>query len=39
FFSDFDNWWDGHDEKYAAYTINKLDFEDFIFKRGFTKGD
>jgi len=38
-FSSFDNWWERHDEKYATYIINKLDFEDFSFKRGFNKGD
>lgn len=37
--SDFDSWWDKHDEKYSTHIINKLDFQDFIFKNGFNKGD
>jgi signal peptidase I len=38
-FSDFDNWWERHENKYSPYIINKLDFQDFIFKNGFNKGD
>ncbi len=37
--SDFDNWWQRHDSKYAKHIINDLDFQDFIFKNGFNKGD
>lgn len=37
--SNFDNWWERHDSKYAGYIINELDFEDFIFKNGLNKGD
>ncbi len=37
--SNFDNWWQRHDSKYAKYIINDLDFEDFIFQNGFNKGD
>ncbi len=38
-FSSFDSWYERHDVKYEEFTINKLDFEDFSFKRGFNKGD
>jgi len=38
-FSNFDNWWEIKEEVYEGYTINKLDFEKFIFKKGFNKGD
>ncbi len=37
--SSFDSWYERHDSKYADLTINKLDFEDFSFKKGFNKGD
>ena len=37
--SNFDNWWEGHENKYEPYIINQLDFQDFIFKRGLNKGD
>ncbi|MGD9276837.1 MAG: signal peptidase I [Candidatus Pacearchaeota archaeon] len=37
--SNFDNWYERHDSKYENFVINKLDFEDFIFKNGFNKGD
>ena len=38
-FSDFDSWYERHDEKYTPFIINKLDFQDFPLKRGFSKGD
>jgi len=38
-FSNFDNWWENHESKYSSYIINDLDFQDFIFKNGFNKGD
>lgn len=38
-FSRFDNWWERHDDKYTELIINKLDFQDFNFRRGFSKGD
>ena len=38
-FSEFDSWYERHDEKYSQFTINKLDFQEFPFKRGFNKGD
>ena len=37
--SDFNIWWEQHEDKYSQYTINQLDFKDFIFKNGFNKGD
>jgi len=30
-FSSFDAWYERHDEKYAEFIINKLDFQDFSF--------
>jgi signal peptidase I len=38
-FANFDSWWERHDEKYSKFTINELDFQDFILKNGFNKGD
>ena len=38
-FSNFDNWWDRHDNKYVELTIDKSEFQDFNFRRGFSKGD
>lgn len=38
-FGNFDDWWERHNSKYSDFEIEKLDFEDFIFKRGFNKGD
>ena len=38
-FSNFDSWYERHDAKYSDVTINKLDFQDFPFKKGFNKGD
>jgi signal peptidase I len=38
-FSNFDAWYERHDTKYSEFTINKLDFQDYSFKRGFNKGD
>jgi len=38
-FSDFASWYERHDEKYTPFVINKLDFQEFPFKRGFNKGD
>ena len=38
-FSNFDNWWDRHDSKYENFNINKSEFEEFILKKGFSKGD
>ena len=38
-FSNFDNWYDRQNSKYSDFTINKLDFQEFPFKKGFNKGD
>ena len=38
-FSNFDNWWDRQNSKYVPFIINKLDFQDFPLKNGFSKGD
>lgn len=38
-FSNFDNWWDNHEEKYSEFKITKEEFETFKLKRGFNKGD
>lgn len=37
--SDSDAWWKKHESKYTKFIINDLDFQDFIFKNGFNKGD
>ncbi len=39
FFSNFDSWFDRHEIKYNNLDITKSQFEDFNFKRGFSKGD
>ena len=38
-FSNFDNWWTRHEEKYFQDGIIKNQFENFPFKNGFNKGD
>jgi len=38
-FSNFDNWWEKHDNKYDEFDIDKPLFQDFDFRRGFNKGD
>ncbi|GIU68306.1 MAG: hypothetical protein KatS3mg001_156 [Candidatus Pacearchaeota archaeon] len=38
-FSNFDNWWDRHDEKYEKFNITKEQFYNFKMKNGFNKGD
>jgi signal peptidase I len=37
--SNFDSWWQRHENKYSEFTINELDFQDFSLKNGFNKGD
>ena len=37
--SDFNVWWEEHEDKYSNYNVNQLDFKDFIFTKGFNKGD
>lgn len=38
-FSNYENWWNKHETKYAQVEINKKEFGDFSFRRGFSKGD
>jgi len=38
-FSNFDSWWQRHENKYPQFMINELDFQDFPLKNGFNKGD
>ena len=38
-FSDFDAWWNQQEDKYAEFIINKLDFQEFLMRNGFNKGD
>lgn len=35
----FDSWWNKHEEKYTSLDIEKTTFEDYIFNKGFNKGD
>ncbi|MEK6906292.1 MAG: signal peptidase I [Nanoarchaeota archaeon] len=37
--SDFDGWWKENSGKYEDVNIEKKEFSDFIFKKGFNKGD
>ena len=38
-FSNFESWWNRHEDKYEDLSVNQNLFEDFPMKRGFTKGD
>lgn len=38
-FSNFDEWYQKHEEKYSSFGINELLFHDFILRKGFNKGD
>jgi signal peptidase I len=38
-FGNFDNWWERHDSKYSDFNIEKPEFESFVLKKGFSKGD
>ena len=38
-FSNFDSWWERHEEKYSGFIINDLDFKNFPLENGFNKGD
>ena len=38
-FSNQNNWWTHHENKYSEFIINNLDFRDFPMKNGFNKGD
>ena len=35
----FDQWWEENQEWYEDKNINKTDFQNYIFKNGFNKGD
>ena len=37
--SDYDEWFNNNEGKYSNYGIEKNEFESFIFKNGFNKGD
>lgn len=38
-FSDYDDWWEGHEGKYFLLQISKKQFKEFPFQKGFNKGD
>ncbi len=38
-FSNFNNWWERHENKYNELSITKEEFSNFKLKKGFTKGD
>jgi len=38
-FSNFDNWWINHEEKYLKFQVTKNTFKNSIFNNGFDKGD
>ena len=38
-FSDYDSWWNRHENKYLDFQLNKEQFKNFNFKNGFSKGD
>ncbi len=38
-FSDFNTWFSDHEPKYEALNITKAEFQNFVFKNGFSKGD
>lgn len=35
----FDKWWERNSENYEDFNIGKDDFKEYIFKKGFNKGD
>jgi len=37
--SDYDEWFENHEGKYSSFDIEKDEFENFIFKKGFNKAD
>jgi len=37
--SDFSDWWERHESKYKKSELTKEQFEEFVLKRGFNKGD
>lgn len=38
-FSDYNSWWDRHENKYLNFLLDKKQFKNFNFKNGFSKGD
>ncbi len=38
-FSDFNEWFQTHQAKYSEFEITKSEFQNFILKKGFSKGD
>lgn len=38
-FSDFDSWFNKHEGKYGEINITKEEFQNFILRKGFDKGD
>lgn len=38
-FSNFNDWFGRHDEKYLGLDVSKIEFQNFTFKNGFSKGD
>jgi len=37
--SNYDSWWTKHNNKYSDLSLTKEEFQNFIFKKGFNKGD
>lgn len=37
--SNYNEWWENHEDKYLNLNIEKGDFEDFRFRKGLNKGD
>lgn len=37
--SNFDEWWQNHEDKYKNLNIDKTEFEEFPLTKGFNKGD
>jgi len=37
--SNYNEWWEGHNNKYSEFDLTKEEFKNFIFKKGFNKGD
>jgi len=37
--SNYDQWWDNHEQKYTEFNLEKSEFKDFKFHKGFNKGD
>src|SRR3989338_386228 len=35
--SDYDGWWETHENKYEDFDITKEDFSEFSFQKGFNK--